>query len=325
MLSRTIPAGCIFSTCCILSLASATLCVNAQTSPAVAPEKPAYSLSVAVDEVSLTLHAADIHGLPVNDLKAAELRIRDNGKPPAKILAFEAMQNFPIRAGILIDTSESMRGDLAQVKVIAAEYAQQIQRQQTDQALVMEFGYSSNVTQPWTNDANTLVAALRRVTAGRQNPLGGTALFDTLFKACFTELGKVNHRASGNFLLLFSDGEDTASHTSLAAAVDACQRSNTAIYAFHSAPRSGGSSGPATLAELAEKTGGKVFFSDDFAERILANLRVIEANLRNQYLLVYKPAELPHNGAFHSVEVLGPDRVSALQVRTGYYAPQAGR
>jgi Ca-activated chloride channel family protein len=57
---------------------------------------------------------------------------------------------------------------------------------------------------------------------------------------------------------------------------------------------------------------------------VLANLRFIEANLRNQYLLVYRPAEMTHNGAFHRIELLGPDRVADIHVRTGYYAPKAG-
>ena len=306
----------------MLGMAMPMLRGHSQASPASNPEKPGYQLSVAVDEVSLTFHAADRDGLPVNDLKADELRIRDNGKPPRKILSFQTMLDFPIRAGILIDTSDSMRTHLPQARAIASAYAEQIQRQQSDQAFVMEFGYASNVTQPFASDPKALVSALQRVSAGRQNPLGGTALFDTLFKACFTELGKVDHAASGNFLLLFTDGEDNASRTSLAEAVDACQRSNTAIYAFHAAPGSGASSGPATLTELAEKTGGNVFFDDESEVQILANLRAIEGNLRNQYRLVYRPAELQHDGAFHRIELLGPDRASNISVLTGYYAPK---
>jgi len=68
----------------------------------------AYRLKLPVDEVGLTFHAADAHGLPVNDLKPGEITLLDNGRPPRRILAFQLMQDFPIRAGILIDTSESM-------------------------------------------------------------------------------------------------------------------------------------------------------------------------------------------------------------------------
>src|SRR5260370_26708521 len=83
---------------------------NVQTNPANDRDRGAasYRLNVSVDEVSLTFHAADAHGLPVNDLKLSELKVLDNEKQPRRIIAFNSLQDFPIRAGILIDTSESI-------------------------------------------------------------------------------------------------------------------------------------------------------------------------------------------------------------------------
>jgi Ca-activated chloride channel family protein len=86
--------------------------------------EPPYRLSVSVDEVTLTFHAADAHGLPFNDLKLSELKVLDNDKPPRRILAFNSLQDFPIRAGILIDTSESMEEHLSSNRAIAIQYAQ---------------------------------------------------------------------------------------------------------------------------------------------------------------------------------------------------------
>ena len=106
-----------------------------------AQDAPRYNLSVAVDEVSLTFHATDAQGLPINDLKLDELRIFDNEKPPRKILAFQSLENFPIRAGFLLDTSDSVEGYLPRNRAISIEYAQQLLRQQTDQAFVMNFNY----------------------------------------------------------------------------------------------------------------------------------------------------------------------------------------
>src|SRR5258708_40250734 len=75
--------------------------------PPTAPTDP-YTLNVAADEVSLTFHAADFHGIPMEDLKLEDLRILDNGKHPRQIVSFEAHQNLPVRFGILMDTSRSM-------------------------------------------------------------------------------------------------------------------------------------------------------------------------------------------------------------------------
>jgi Ca-activated chloride channel homolog len=284
-----------------------------------------YSLTIAVDEVSLTFHAADAHGLPVNDLKLDELTLWDNGRPPHKILAFQSLENFPIRAGILMDTSQSMEASFPRDRAISIRYAQQILRQQTDQAFVMDFGYVSKIVQPWTSDPSALTAGIRdgRVTAaGGSGNAGTTALFTAIYQACLNQFGRINNAASGNFILLFSDGEDNASRASFKDAVDMCRRANTAIYAFRAESKSGFSStGPKTLAELASESGGRVFFDDDTEPKINDDLRIIEADLRNQYRLVYKPAEWKHDGTFHRVELKAPDRVDSITVRSGYYAP----
>lgn len=65
-----------------------------------------YHLNVAVDEVSLTFHAADIDGVAIDDLRWDELNLLGNGKPPRKIVAFQPIRDLPIRAGILIDKRE---------------------------------------------------------------------------------------------------------------------------------------------------------------------------------------------------------------------------
>jgi Ca-activated chloride channel homolog len=292
----------------------------ALASPAFAQTDAPYHLNVSVDEVILTFHAADAHGLPVNDLKLSDITLLDNGIPPAKILDFQLQQNFPIRAGILIDTSTSMSAHRFRDQSIATQYAQQLLRQQTDQAFVTHFDRTSHVIQSWTNSPTALTAAIHNTTHG--DPIGGTALFDTLYAACRYQFGEIDHRSSGNFILLFSDGEDNASFLDLETAVDMCQRTNTAIYAFSPNPTS---PGIPTLAQLAAQTGGALFHDDASAADIFTDLRTIESNLRNQYRLVFRPAALAHDGAFHPIVLATPDRVATLTIRAGYYAPKPKR
>jgi Ca-activated chloride channel family protein len=303
-----------------------TMCADAR--PMGLQTEP-YNLSVSVDEVSLSFHAADAHGLPVNDLKLDELSLLDNGKPPGKILAFGPLRDFPIRAGILMDTSVSVAEYLPRNRAIASEYVQRLFRQQADEAFVMGFDFESRIAQPWTSDKNALVAGMRRITPDGVSRLGGTAIIDSIYRACLNQFGRLSDvgtaagaaTSSANFILLFSDGEDNASHAYLNEAVEMCQRSNTAIYAFRVHPESRFSDGPKTLTQLASQTGGRVFKNEDSDEAIYGDLRAIEADLRNQYRLVYKPAELKHDGSFHRIKLKGPDRVESIDVRTGYYAP----
>ena len=269
-----------------------------------------FGLKLSVDEVNLTFHVADANGVPVNDLKLEEFGILDDGRPPRRVVAFQLLRDAPIRGAILMDTSESMTDHVARDRAISIKYAEHMFRQKADQGFLMEFGYTSNVTTPWTSDSTKLVSAIRNVAAGKQNPLGGTALFDALFRACFSEFSKVDHATSGNFILLFSDGQDNASRTSLREVVDMCQRSDTAVYVFRST--SGTqlfSSGPKTLRELAEQTGGRVFNGDDSDAYIDSDLGIIESELRNLYRVIYR------------IGLQTPERVAAIRVRSGYYAP----
>jgi Ca-activated chloride channel family protein len=307
--------------CAAAAIALAAEACGGQAS--LRPDPDEFRLTVPADEVSLTFQATDAHGLAVSDLKADEFQLRDDGKPPRRILAFTSLQDAPIRAGILLDTSESMLRDIAGNRAIANRYALQLMRQDTDRTFVMDFGFGSNLRQDWTSSGAVLSTAIRSVAPGSANPLRGTAVIDAVFRACYYGFGKIDHAASGNFILLFSDGEDNASHTSLAEAVDACQKANTAIYAFRPAPQGANhSTGPQMLAELASKTGGRVFHADESEAEADRDLRTIVAEVRNGYRLVYKPAELKHDGAFHSIELIGPDRVARIHVRSGYYAPE---
>jgi VWFA-related protein len=284
-----------------------------------------YSLSVAVDEVVLTFHAADAHGLPIHDLKLDELSLLDKGKPPVRVLAFTSLEDVPIRAGILMDMSASMDEARSAERAIAIRYTQQLLRQQTDQAFVINFDRRPRVSQPWSNNTFALVDGIRNrdVKTNGEGRTGGTAIFDAIYHACRDQFAAIDRSATGNFILLFTDGEDNASDMSLKDAVDSCQSANTAIYAFRAEPEPGLSSdGPRTLAQLATQTGGRVFRADDTDAGVAEALHTIEADLRNQYRLVYKPAELRPDGSFHRIELQGAQRVAQITVRSGYYAPQ---
>jgi len=311
-------AGGIF----LLSLLGSPSRAQAQQPEGENVAQQAFRLPLPVNEVVLTFHALDLHGLPVNDLKRDEIRVFDNEQPARRIVSFDSVLDRPIRAGILIDTSESMQRALPQDKILAERFVQRIFRQASDQAFVMDFGYSSEFAQSWTNNPHTLSMSVQNVQAGRMNPLGGTAIFDTIFRACLYGFGKIGPASSSNFILLFSDGEDNASHATVEEVLNACQKSNTAIYAFHIPPPPGRDSlGPMTLAELASRSGGRVFSAVDSEDAIWQDLRTIESEIRNQYRLVYDPVRLNHDGSFHRIAILPPPRVTSISVRSGYYAP----
>ena len=117
----------------------------------------ASTLRLAVDEVVLTFNAEDESGLPIHDLKANDIRVRDNGAVPRRIVAFDELVNRPIRVGILLDTSESMQRALQGNKAVAAKFLERLFRQKSDEAFVSEFEYVSDLIQPWTGDVSLLL------------------------------------------------------------------------------------------------------------------------------------------------------------------------
>ena len=283
--------------------------------------QPTYSLSVAANEVTLEFHASDAHGLPLNDLKLTDLRILDNGFPPVRVSKFQVLRDVPLRADFLFDTSASMAPALSHNREIALQFTQNILRQSSDQAFITNFGSVSKSVQPWTNDAKALELSLRYPSFYGERARPGTALYDAVYQACHYQFATADKAETSNLILLFSDGEDNASHFNLSQTVQACQHAHTAIYAF----RMDSSSGASALEELTEKTGGRVFYdpassatskSDSYDD-----LRQIEAAQRNQYQLIYVPARIRHDGTFHHVQLSASDLQDHIEVRSGYYAP----
>ena len=174
-----------------------------QTSVTSQGELAPYVLSVPVDEVSLVFHASDFQGRSLNDLTVADLRLSDNGKPQKQILSFQFYPSLPIRAGILFDTSRSMLSGLKRNQTVAELYATRLLRKGSDRAFVMRFDSDARVTQSWTDDSSALTESLHSIAADHASRLGGTELFDSIYKACRDQWTSSRNEATGKFHLAF--------------------------------------------------------------------------------------------------------------------------
>jgi len=303
----------------LLALIAPARCGESQALVSPSTGHQPYTLTVPVDEVSLTFRASDFQGRPIDDLTLSDLRLLDNGKRQHRIVSFEPYQNLPIRAGILFDTSRSMLHFLRQNQAITNLFATRLLRKETDQAFVMRFDFKAQVRQPWTNDAGAIAASLRTIASDYASRLGGTAIFDALYTACRDQWSAASGAVTGNFILLFSDGLDNSSHARIRDVIDACQKARTTIYVFSNEPKSRFSQGQKTLNELVKKSGGRIFF-DSSEAAIWNDLQIMENDQRNQYRLVYKPSHLKLDGSFHEIKLDSPDRGGVIATRSGYYA-----
>lgn len=295
-------------------LPAADAAQNPQTPP---PELP-YTLRIPVDEISLTFHASDASGTPLTHLTRSDIALSDNGKAQSRIVLLQSFQGLPIRAGFLFDISASMLGEVEFNRSVIRTYASRLLRKGYDRAFVELFDTEPLVTQGWTDD-DTLIATGAAKVRGREDHLPATAIFDTLYATCRDQWKPDSDSATGNFILIFTDGVDDASHAWLREAVDMCQRTRTAIYAVVNHQKLRFAQGQRTLETLVQQTGGRLFFNPQ-GDEILNDLETMEAEQRNQYRLVYQPSRFKADGSFHSIKLRCKVEGAHIATRSGYYA-----
>jgi Ca-activated chloride channel homolog len=285
-----------------------------QSSPPAAP----YTFHIPADEISLRFHASDGNGKPMTHLTVGDLKLWDNGKAQNHIVTLQSFEDLPIRAGFLFDISASVLKDMDFYESIIQIYASRLLRKGVDQGFIMQFDTATLVTQNWTGLDSAIAAGADAVgpRPDRYAPL--TAIFDSLYTTC-RDQWTPQSESTGNFILLFTDGEDDASHAYLSEAVDMCQRKHVAIYVIDRSRSSRRSDGYKTLNDLARQTGGRVFIHPR-EEDLWPDLQMMEAEQRNQYLLVYKPSELKADGSFHGIRLQSSVPGAHVAARSGYYA-----
>jgi Ca-activated chloride channel family protein len=298
----------------ILVSLESCLAQTTQTSPTAAP----YTFHIPADEISLRFHASDDSGKPLTQLTVADLELADNGKTQKHIVTLQSLTDLPIRAGFLFDISASVLEDMDFYQSVIQIYASRLLRKGFDQGFVMQFDTKTLVTQDWTGLDSAIAVGAGAVgpRPDRYAPL--TAIFDSLYTTC-RDQWTTQAEPTGNFILLFTDGEDDASHAYLSEAVDMCQRKHVAIYVMDRSRSSHRSDGFKTLNDLARQTGGRVFIHPREAD-IWPDLQTMEAEQRNQYLLVYKPSELKADGSFHGIRLQSSVPGAHIAARSGYYA-----
>ena len=95
---------------------------------------------------------------------------------PQEIRYFGRETDLPLRIGVLLDTSNSIRPRLDFEKDAALDFLQHVLRRNKDQAFVMTFDNEPEVIQDYTGDLALLTDAIRKQRAG-----GGTALNDAIY------------------------------------------------------------------------------------------------------------------------------------------------
>ena len=270
---------------------------------------------MGVNEVSLIFTVTDKHGHYIPNLGQSDFALLDDQKAPERVNSFHQQINLPLRVGIVIDASTSIRSRFQFEQQSASEFLLQVLRAKNDRAFVMGFDVTPTVTTDWTNDQDALETGINKLSPG-----GGTALFDAVYVACRDKLGTSRGpEPERKAIILISDGEDNQSRVYLSEAVKECERAETIIYAISTNWTPSRGEGDKVLQQLAEQTGGEVFFPPS-VEEMATSFKDIEEELRSQYALVYTPANFVSNGAYRTIYLYCFDRRYTVRAKKGYFA-----
>jgi Ca-activated chloride channel homolog len=276
------------------------------------------SITLNANEVDLIFTVTDGHGHYVPNLKINDFALLDDQRAPEKVDSFHQQINLPLRVGILIDSSTSIRSRFQFEQQAAIEFLLQVLKSSQDRAFVMGFDVTPDLTADWTNNMDALENGINRLSPG-----GGTALFDAVYSACRNKLldesrGQEPVRKA---IILISDGDDNQSRVYENETIKECERAETIIYAISTNWTPSRGRGDKVLSDLAEETGGEVFFPPS-VEEMSTSFQNIATELRSQYALTYTPADFKYDGSFRTIYLYCYDRRFHVRAKKGYFAPR---
>jgi len=274
-------------------------------------------LKVQSNEVDLVFTVTDKKGHFVTGLNQSSFGLLDNGVAPEQVLHFYAQKDLPLRVGIMLDTSSSIRGRFAFEQDSAISFLLQVMHR-NDRGFVEGFDVQVDLAQGFTNNIDLLNQGVKKLRPG-----GGTALFDALYSTCKDQM--LTLREAGvvrKAIIMVSDGDDNYSHALESDAIKECQRAETIVYAISTNVSPSKDKGDDVLQAIAEATGGRAFYPTRI-EDVGSSFNGIEEELRSQYLLEYRPANFKQDGAFRTIYLHAIDPKYHVRTHTGYFAPKA--
>lgn len=276
-------------------------------------------IQMDVNMVVVNVTVTDPYDRVVTGLDQSNFQVFDE-KVEQEIVAFST-EDAPISVGLIFDSSGSMGEKIQKAKEATLQFFKTSNPQ--DEFMLINFNDRPNLVSSFTSKFESLQDRLLFLKSG-----GKTALLDAIYLG-LNQAKKAS--SSRKALLVLSDGGDNNSRYTERDIKRAVKESDVQVYAVGifeplasrgRTPEEAG--GPGLLAELAEVSGGRMFSVED-ANELPDITEKISIELRNQYVIGYRPSNLVRDGRWRRIKVkLNPPRgLPPLQVyaRTGYYAP----
>jgi Ca-activated chloride channel homolog len=227
-------------------------------------------------------------------------------------------EDAPLSLGVIFDMSGSMGNKIDKSKEAVVEFFKTANPQ--DEFFLVAFNDKPELVADFTNSIEDIQGKLVYTM-----PKGRTALLDAIYLG-MNKMKQATH--SKKALLVISDGGDNRSRYTDSEIRSMVKEADVQIYSigiFDNSPATQEERyGPYLLNEICEVTGGRLFRIDDPNE--LSDVATkIGIELRNQYVLGYRPTNPARDGKWRKIKVklIPPKGLPPLNVhaKTGYYAP----
>ena len=227
-------------------------------------------------------------------------------------------EDAPLSLGVIFDVSGSMSDKIDKSREAVVEFFKTANPQ--DEFFMITFSDKPELLSDFTQSVEDIQGKLVTIL-----PKGKTALLDAIYMG-MSRMRKATHEKKA--LLIISDGGDNNSRYTENEIKSITREADVQIYAigiFDNSPRTEEErTGPILLSDITDVTGGRTFTINNVDE--LADVASkIGIELRNQYVLGYRPSNLTHDGKWRKIKVklLPPKGLPPLHVyaKTGYYAP----
>ncbi len=273
-------------------------------------------LKVDVDLVLVPVTITDPMNRLVTGLDKENFTLFE-GKDRQDIRHFSS-EDAPVSLGVIFDMSGSMSSKIERAREAVIEFFKAANPQ--DEFFMITFADKPEEISDFTQSIEDIQGKLVYTV-----PKGRTALLDAIYLGV-SKMRQAKYPKKA--LLIISDGGDNHSRYTESEIRSVVKEADLLIYAigiydrYMSTPEE--QLGPALLSDLTELTGGRAFTIDNPND--LADVATkIGIELRNQYVLGYRPKNPGHDGKWRKIKVklLPPKGLPPLRVyaKTGYYAP----
>ncbi len=275
-------------------------------------------LKAVANLVLLPVTITDLQNHPVTGLEKDNFKVFE-GKEPQDIRHFSG-EDVPVSLGVILDTSGSMSSKFARAREAIVEFFKTANPQ--DEFFMIAFSDRPEELSDFTSSVDEIQGKLLYTM-----PKGRTALLDAIYFG----MSKMRHaKYQKKALLIISDGGDNRSRYTEGEIKSLVKEGDVLLYAIgiydRYFPTEEERLGPQLLDDITQLTGGRAFTVDNPDD--LADIATkIGIELRNQYVLGYRPKNLIPDGKWHKVKVklVPPKGLPPLQVhaKAGYYAPSS--